>query len=247
MGAVHFGLDNGLIDILQAMLPLRVFVETGTFEGDTLDKAKDRFEHLYSAELSDHYFSYAQTRFRSDNKILLFHGSSERMLVNWKDKWKDESTLFWLDAHWCVADKTAGGETQCPLLKELSAIKELNAESIILIDDARFFLCAPPETHNISDWPVFDEVVDALRSLSHAHQTLIINDVIVFAPKVLQSELLAYSSEHNVDMLTVCDKARDYDLLAKQLEEKEALINCLATQVEEKEELINRLSAQLKN
>ena len=25
-----------------------------------------------------------------------------------------ETFLFWLDAHWCVADETAGGISQCP-------------------------------------------------------------------------------------------------------------------------------------
>ena len=43
MGAIHFSLDAGLLAFLKEQLPLEVFVETGTFTGDTLRLAAKFF------------------------------------------------------------------------------------------------------------------------------------------------------------------------------------------------------------
>ena len=52
MGAIHFSLDERLMDFYIRELSPAVFVETGTFKGDTLAQAKDRFARCHSVELS---------------------------------------------------------------------------------------------------------------------------------------------------------------------------------------------------
>jgi hypothetical protein len=131
------------------------------------------------------------------------------------------SILYWLDAHWCVADKTAGGASQCPLLEELDAIGDLNPQSLVLIDDARLFLCPPPYPHEIDHWPSFQSVFQKLSSLSREHEIVIANDVIIFFPAKIRQTIESYTYEHSINWLTVLDKSRDYDILLKQLKEKE--------------------------
>ena len=50
MGAVHFSIDDRLLARLTELLPLEVFVETGTFEGDTVDAALTYFDELHTIE-----------------------------------------------------------------------------------------------------------------------------------------------------------------------------------------------------
>src|SRR5438094_684599 len=46
MGAVNFSIDTSLIAALKHALPLSVFVETGTFEGETIRRARPFFESI---------------------------------------------------------------------------------------------------------------------------------------------------------------------------------------------------------
>ena len=50
MGAVTFTLDVHLVECLKEALPLSVFVETGTFKGDTLAEVEPFFDRLITIE-----------------------------------------------------------------------------------------------------------------------------------------------------------------------------------------------------
>ena len=141
MGAVTFSIDSELVRVLRQLLPLKYFVETGTFEGETVEQVRLLFEEIHSVELAEDYHSQAVERFRDIPEVHLYQGDSEAVLKSLHPQLNSEAVLYWLDAHWCVADKTAGYQSQCPLLQELDALKTLNLNSVILIDDARLFLC----------------------------------------------------------------------------------------------------------
>src|SRR5690242_5223309 len=115
-------------------LALSIFVETGTFCGDSLEIVSGDFEQIYSVEFSEEYFKKAKARFSDRTHIHLYQNDSPSFLkkLNFSQTHKKEGVLYWLDAHWCAADATAGLYSQCPLLKELEAIGELNQESVIL-------------------------------------------------------------------------------------------------------------------
>ena len=66
MGAVFFSLDRRLVDFLQQALPLPVFVETGTFRGDTIAEVADRFDEVHTVELSEELFREDATGSRID-------------------------------------------------------------------------------------------------------------------------------------------------------------------------------------
>jgi hypothetical protein len=107
--------------------------------------------------------------------------------------------LYWLDAHWCGSG-TAGNEAECPLLAELDAIAALNADSAILIDDARLFLAAPPAPHDPRQWPLLTDVVERLRTLNREHGLWIVNDVIVFAPNAARQAMTEYARDCGIDL-----------------------------------------------
>lgn len=236
MGAVSFSIDLGLVAALKKVLPLDVFVETGTFRGETVELVKDHFREIHTVELSPEYYEAARSRFRAHANIDLVQGDSAAVLAAWASELHDKSVLYFLDAHWCVADNTAGETSQCPLLKEILGIGQLNAESLIVIDDARLFLAPPPVPHEISNWPDFNEVLEALRAITPIHRTMVLNDTIIFFPPAVDNILLEYAQLAGTDWLAVMSKIRDYDNLrtqfdglVKQLEGKEHVIQELKT------------------
>ncbi|MCX6135485.1 MAG: hypothetical protein NTU47_16895 [Ignavibacteriales bacterium] len=237
MGAVHFSVDVGLIAALKKILPLDVFVETGTFEGDTIELVLPLFSAVHSVELSEDYYRQVMLRFGKNPKLTLHLGHSADILKKLSPELERASALIWLDAHWCVADKTAGGTSQCPLLDELDAIGSLGPDSVVLIDDARLFLCPPPYPHEVSHWPRFQKVIEKVFSLSKSHEIAIANDVIMFFPSKVRSEVEAYTYAHSINWLTVLDKSRDYDVLLKQLKDKEKELEASV----EKERVIDTL------
>ena len=97
----------------------RVFVETGTFMGDTLAAVKDRFARLYSIELSYPLFKKAQARFAGDPKIVLACGDSAATLPKLLDQ-IHEPCLFWLDGHYSGGATAKGGKST-PIHEELES------------------------------------------------------------------------------------------------------------------------------
>lgn len=241
MGAVHFSVDTQLIKELKRHLPLEVLVETGTFEGDTVAQLRQLFETLYTVELSEKYFEISRQRFLHDPAVCVSRGHSPDWLKQLVPRLKDQAVLYWLDAHWCVAQQTAGDVSQCPLMEELRAIRSLNAKSVLMIDDARLFLCPPPHPHESSHWPSFDELVRELRGLSQIHEMMVLNDVFLCYPKAVVNTVQAYARENSIDWLTVLDKSRDYDQVVQENKEKEGEIHEKEAEIHEKEAEIHRL------
>ena len=227
MGAVTFSLDVQLVKALTNVFSFCTFVETGTFKGDTIATMLPFFNELISVELSDTLYQDACHRFENEPKVKMHLGDSPKFLFQIFTLQHDKSTLYWLDAHWCIADNTAGQTSQCPLLQEIGAIQSLNDQSIILIDDARLFLSPPPTPHEISQWPVFNDILIALRKLSSSHKMMVINDVIAFYPPSAHLAMETYARESGIDWLHASQSLTGYYSLLQQLEEKEEVIQYL--------------------
>src|SRR5262249_14665418 len=103
---------------------------------------------------------------------------------------------------------TSGETSQSPLLGELEAIGTLHRDSVVLIDDARLYLCAPPAPHRYDNWPDFHAVVSALFKLSSNHRLLVLNDVLIFHPASLQNAIGQFAHQHGTDWLLTTMYAR---------------------------------------
>jgi hypothetical protein len=244
MGDINFSIDTGLVEALKRVLPLPLFVETGTFEGDAIARVRPFCDEVHSIELSPEYYEHAKSRFSDDPAVHLYLGDSAARLAELQPVFRDKSALFWLDAHWCVAQDTGGEKSQCPLLQEIRGIGRLNDGSAIIIDDARLFASPPPLPHEISQWPRLDQVIDALRAAGgQSHELKIFNDVIVFAPRKADQALTDYMTRHTVTLLKIKDKADGYDVLDAQLKGKHAEISALKAAAVEKDVEIDDLKA----
>src|SRR5665213_1488604 len=103
MGDIKFSIDTELVAALKGVLPFEVFVETGTFEGDAIRLARPFFDVIHSVELSPEYFEIAKAKFGKEPGIHLYLGDSAKVLGDLRAAFKGKLALFWLDAHWCVA------------------------------------------------------------------------------------------------------------------------------------------------
>jgi hypothetical protein len=117
--------------------PNPVFVETGTFKGNSVKLALEAgFKKVYSIELSDKYFNYSFNRFKDDKNVFIFQGDSSMILWDVIEQIREPIT-FWLDGHYSK-DDTAIGRFCVPLIQELEQIRKhyINTHTI-MIDDMR--------------------------------------------------------------------------------------------------------------
>lgn len=250
MGAVTFSLDTVLVEHLRTALPITTFVETGTFEGETITRVRPYFDEIHSIELSDLYFASAVKTFASDHGVHLHHGDSPDVLAKLRPALAARPVLYWLDAHWCNVDDSTGSEmSECPLLAELDALEELNEASVLIIDDARLFLATPPYPHDISNWPRLGEVLQKLSSLGGRHQIMIVNDVFIAFPEAASSAVSDYAREHGVDWLAerhrLAGLERQQEALSSSLSERLAAIDALTATAEERLVVIDQLTKAL--
>jgi len=227
MGAVTFSLDTRLVERLKQALPLSVLVETGTFKGDTVAALLPHVERAITIEQSEALWRESAARFAGDARVQVILGDSAAELARIMPSIAGRPALFWLDAHWCVADHTSGEHSQCPLLAEIAAIGRLDESSVVLIDDARLFLAPPPEPHDVTQWPSFDQIVRALRRLSEGHEVMVVNDVIAFFPPAAQGAMTAFAREHGVDWLRARQSLDENEGLRHAVEEKESVLRDL--------------------
>jgi len=153
---------------------LNIFVETGTYLGDTIFKQKDNFKKIYSIELSEYYFDLARKRFQGFDNINLILGNS-------KDKLKDiliendESIFFWLDGHYSTGLTAKAKDKETPILEELNTIFDQNTNKhkhVIFIDDARLF-------NGTHDYPKYKNLRKFIREKDPRYSVSIESDIIV--------------------------------------------------------------------
>jgi len=227
MGAISFSIDTDLVEFLARHLPLEVFVETGTYKGDSIDRVKPYFNRLYSVELSEYYYNISKERFDSDPLVQIIHGDAIDVIRQLGPDIRGKSVLFWLDSHWCDAQATEGTTSQCSLLGELRAIDVLNKDSVILIDDARLFLSPPGEPHDYSQWPDLKEIIGVLYEKSTCHELMVLNDIIIYFPEQIKESVREFGHLNGADWLKISDMHRQANDVVVDLNNKEKEIDAL--------------------
>ena len=114
-----------------------IFIETGTYHGDSVQTALDSgFKTICSIELGESLYRQCIKRFIKVNNVHLFNGDSSELLpIVIKDI--NEPVTFWLDSHYSGVD-TVQGKTNTPLLQELEIIRGHYIKNhTIMIDDLR--------------------------------------------------------------------------------------------------------------
>lgn len=227
MGAIHFSIDPELLALLRHETGAERFVETGTFEGRSLQIALGLFKECHSVEISRDYHLRAANQFSGEKGVHLALGSSPQFLQDNRRLFSSSPTIFWLDAHWCAAEHTADSSGQSPLMQELKAIGSLHPASTVMIDDARLYLAPPPHPHRVSEWPDLQDVVGILYGLSGNHRLMVLNDVILFYPESVAGSLRSYAVENGVDYHLQALRTPDLLPANKHLAQEAARLNDL--------------------
>jgi hypothetical protein len=133
---------------------LRVFVESGTFRGDTVDDIRYHVDRVYSFEKHEELYERARARFANDPRVAIIHADSGQAMSDVVSQ-LNQPALFWLDAHPGEAG-TAGKYGESPLRDELRAIANgPKLPHVVMIDDARYM--------GVEDgWPSIAETQDII-------------------------------------------------------------------------------------
>lgn len=149
---------------------ISVFIETGTYIGETLEYFKGYFKRLISIELDDTLYENAKKKFSNDKNIELYKGDSGEVIeivINHIS----EACLFWLDGHYSEGI-TAKGKLNTPILAELNHIlNHTIKDHVILIDDARCFT-------GEDDYPSIDYLSDFIKQKNPSLKFEVLDDII---------------------------------------------------------------------
>lgn len=116
-----------------------IFVETGTYMGDTVKLALGAgFNRIYSCELNEGLYKNCVDLFKDNTNVTILLGDSIDCLKDILTRIEGPAT-FWLDAH--ASGELIGGKSGgSPVLDELELIAEHSCkEHTIFIDDRRLF------------------------------------------------------------------------------------------------------------
>lgn len=170
-------LSTSFLKELQEISGANVFIETGTYSGETASKACHWFNTVHTIELSPELYTQAKKCWK--NSTINFHlGDSPHVLKHLLPR-VNGKIIFWLDGHFS-GKGTAKGITNTPVLEELYAIKECGiTNAIILIDDIRCFqpFDNVPENEALQGYPTVQELYHAILEINGDYNFHIFGDV----------------------------------------------------------------------
>ncbi len=179
MGEIVMGVPKRTVLALSAFAKAGVFVETGTYQGDTTRWASAHFDTVHTIERSEPLYQRFGEPLSKIGNVVPHLGDSRSILPRILKNIGERRAVYWLDGHWS-GGITAGESDECPLAGELACLAE-RVHDIILIDDARLFLAAPPPPHNPAQWPTISEIIRSLNAPAERF-VQVIDDVIFAVP-----------------------------------------------------------------
>ena len=199
MGIVTLGIPQQIVIELARLNGSTIFVETGTFHGGTTRWASNFFEIVHTIERAESLYNLHSNELAQIKGVIPHLGDSRDILPQIVRNIRGQRAVYWLDGHWSGGE-TAGEYDECPLLDELACLSS-RTEDIILIDDARLFLCAPPPPHNPSQWPSISDIVNVLPASAKKPFVQIVDDVIFIVPNqdAIRNRLVGYAQRRSND------------------------------------------------
>lgn len=149
-GSLEFSEIENIYKLYPEYQNIQVFIETGTYKGETTRLASKYFNKVYTMEIKKELYDESKKIGKEQNcaNITYFLGDSVEILKVLIPMVK-ESSIYFLDAHISGMDSGFNGKQCVPLIEELNIIvKNLEHPSIFIIDDLRFFV----NTQKPWDW-----------------------------------------------------------------------------------------------
>lgn len=149
---------------------LTVFVETGTYKGDTTYQLRNDFKKMYSIELDKKLHKNAVKMFAKFKHIELLQGDSGKVIPLVLKKLKVPA-LFYLDGHYSRGI-TAKADLDTPIVAEILAVLKHPVKGhVVLIDDERLFV-------GKNDYPTLYSMRKIVKSINPNLKFIVKNDMI---------------------------------------------------------------------
>jgi hypothetical protein len=136
---------------------LRLFVESGTYLGDTVAYVAPHVDRVITVELETKLWQAARRRFASEPKVEVLHGDALEIVPGVLDG-LEQPALVWLDGHFMGGVSTMQGKELEPapsILRSLSGA-DLSVGTTLVVDDLRLF-------GQGDGFPTLDALVDSAR------------------------------------------------------------------------------------
>ncbi|MCP5506138.1 MAG: hypothetical protein H7A38_04580 [Chlamydiales bacterium] len=181
-------LKASLLQRLKTLFDLDVFIETGTYLGDTSQVAGDIFSQVHTIELSEELYRKSCQRFKNSRQIQCHLGDSAEVLPKLL-KEINVPALFYLDGHYS-GHVTARGLLDTPLMKELEAIRQSGMKgSVLFIDDIRLFQNTLNDQKlkelklGLETYPLLAQLLEAILGIDRDAQIFFLGDALLACPK----------------------------------------------------------------
>ena len=148
-----------------------VFVETGTYYGDTVEAVKHLYDSIISIEVDATLYSKACERFAADANVRIVHGDCVGEMPSILAGLRGRA-VFWLDGHYS-GGVTGKGVVDDPILISLEQIAAHPVkEHVIFIDDARTF-------DGREGRPDISDVFNYIKKIDERYIIRVQNDIII--------------------------------------------------------------------
>lgn len=183
----HFSLNINFLKLLKNTFHSEIFVETGTFLGDTAAYASQVFDKVHTIELDLGLYNQAINKFQNNSRVSVYHGNSKSVLNTILPNLKDKKALFYLDAHWSGTGTARGDETT-PIITELKLLKfHKITNAIIVIDDIRYFqpkeiVAKYLQIHNdqtAMGFPTLNELKQTILEINKDYKIILYGDILI--------------------------------------------------------------------
>jgi hypothetical protein len=186
-----------LVQSFKETFGVQTFVETGTFQGHTIEWAARYFAKCITVEGNEEFYTRTKARLGDVFKNIEFVCSESSVAIQKIVPTLTESSIFWLDAHWSCED-TFGRDVQHPLVNEVRAIVTSPHPHIIFIDDYRL-LSYPYWIDRKEEWPSLTDIIVNLQLGTFKYYSAVVGDCLVSFP-------------YSRDVIQILNKFRDPDL-----------------------------------
>lgn len=147
--------ENFLLQLKDTYKNYNIFIETGTFKGETIFKIENLFEQLYTIEIKKELYDNVKKiyDYTKRNKINFLLGDSAILLKDILNRLKvNDKIILFLDAHWS-SGVTGKSSKDVPLIEEIKIINNMaKNQTIIIIDDYRLFGKGPNKGGCVENW-----------------------------------------------------------------------------------------------
>lgn len=186
------GSPEELLARIRDVMPMRYFIETGTYYGATARWASPLFDRVWTTEFSEDVYRETVVRNADLKNVTFLFGDSRKLLSDIVGDLR-EGAVFWFDAHYS-GNETYGESDECPLLEELAVVNRSPHENVLIVDDARHYLAPPQPFHPPEQWPDITAVLGAINAVPERY-VVILEDVIVAAPMRVKKVVVEYCQQ----------------------------------------------------